>query len=382
VKGISLFVVPKYLVDADGARGERNDVVLAGLNHKMGSRGTTNAALNFGEGAHRPGGEAGAVGYLVGEPHAGLRYMFHMMNEARIGVGLSATALAYTGYLHSVDYARTRLQGRPITDRRPNAPQVAIIDHPDVRRMLLAQKAYAEGGLALGLYCSKLVDDEQTAPDADARARAALLLEVLTPIAKSWPSQWGLKANELAIQVLGGYGYTRDYPVEQFYRDNRLNQIHEGTHGIQAIDLLGRKVAQQNGAGLALLLETVQATTTRAQERGGDAAAYADALNQALGRLATVTGKLYATGDPARILANASSYLEATGHIVLAWLWLEQYLATPAESGGAGPDAAFYAGKRAATRYFFRFELPTVAPMLDLLESLDETTLTTDPAWF
>jgi alkylation response protein AidB-like acyl-CoA dehydrogenase len=393
VKGISLFVVPKHLLADDGSRGERNDVVLAGLNHKMGNRGTTNAALNLGEGGFRPGGEPGAVGYLIGEPHAGLRYMFHMMNEARIGVGLGATALAYTGYLHSLDYARTRLQGRPITDRRPDAPQVAIIDHPDVRRMLLAQKSYAEGALALGLYCASLVDDERTAPEAATRARAALLLEVLTPIAKSWPSQWGLKANELAIQVLGGYGYTRDYPVEQFYRDNRLNPIHEGTHGIQAIDLLGRKVAQQNGAGLAVLLETVQATTARAAERGGDAAAYGHDLNQALARLAEVTGKLYASGDPARILSNASVYLEATGHVVLAWLWLEQFLAAPEtgqdtgpETGQGtsrpGPDADFYAGKRQATRYFFRFELPTVGPMLDLLESLDETTLAMDPAWF
>ncbi len=380
VKGISLFVVPKYLLDADGGRGERNDVVLAGLNHKMGYRGTTNAALNFGEGVHRPGGEPGAVGYLVGEPHAGLRYMFHMMNEARIGVGLGATALAYTGYLHSLDYARTRLQGRPINDRRPDAPQVAIIDHPDVRRMLLAQKSYAEGALALGLYCAQLTDDERTAPDQETRARASLLLEVLTPIAKSWPSQWGLKANDLAIQVLGGYGYTRDYPVEQFYRDNRLNPIHEGTHGIQAIDLLGRKMALQNGAGLALLIETVQTTTTRAIERGADAATYGEDLNQALGRLATVTGKLYATGDPARILSNATAYLEATGHIVLAWLWLEQFLAASSEA--EGKDAAFYAGKRHATRYFFTFELPTVGPLLDLLESLDETTLTMDPAWF
>ncbi len=223
VKGISLFLVPKILLTDDGRPGERNDVVLAGLNHKMGYRATTNTLLNFGEGAFEPGGRPGAVGYLVGEQHAGLSYMFHMMNEARIGVGLGATALGYTGYLHSLDYARTRLQGRPPGDRRPEQPQVPIIGHADVKRMLLAQKSYVEGALGLGLYCARLVDEEQTSENADARARAALLLDVLTPIAKSWPSQWCLAANDLAIQVHGGYGYTRDYNVEQFYRDNRLN---------------------------------------------------------------------------------------------------------------------------------------------------------------
>jgi alkylation response protein AidB-like acyl-CoA dehydrogenase len=252
VKGISLFVVPKFLVGADGTLGERNDVVLAGLNHKMGYRGTTNTLLNFGEGVHTPGGRPGAVGFLVGELHQGLSYMFHMMNEARIGVGMGATALGYTGWLHAVDYARTRTQGRPLAGKGRagdgTAPPVPIIEHPDVRRMLLAGKSYVEGGLALGLYCARLVDEERTADSAEDRAHAHLLLETLTPIAKSWPSQWCLTADDLAIQVHGGYGYTRDYPVEQFYRDNRLNPIHEGTHGIQALDLLGRKVVWDTAA--------------------------------------------------------------------------------------------------------------------------------------
>ena len=235
VKGLSLFIVPKHLPEG------RNDVVLAGLNHKMGFRGTTNTLLNFGE-------NGGAVGYLVGQQNRGLAYMFHMMNEARIGVGVGAVALGYTGYLHSLEYARTRLQGRPLTDRDPHSSQVPIIDHPDVRRMLLAQKSYVEGGLALSLYCAKLVDDGDP------------LLDLLTPIAKSWPSQWCLAANDLAIQVHGGYGYTRDYPVEQFYRDNRLNPIHEGTHGIQALDLLGRKVVHNNAEHLEELQTRINAT--------------------------------------------------------------------------------------------------------------------------
>jgi len=376
VKGISLFIVPKYRVTEDGRIGDRNDVVLGGLNHKMGYRGTTNAVLNFGEGVHRPDGAAGAVGYLVGEPHAGLSYMFHMMNDARIGVGMGATALGYTGYLHAVEYARGRLQGRSLTDRRPDSPPVPIIEHSDVRRMLLAQKAYVEGGLALGLYCSTLVDDQQTSPDDETRRRASLLLDVLTPIAKSWPSQWGLAANDLAIQVHGGAGYTRDYPVEQFYRDNRLNAIHEGTHGIQALDLLGRKVSMQGGAGLVLLVETIRRTTTRAAAVGADAAGYAVEVEKALDRLAAVTARLYGAGDPEVTLANATVYLEAAGHLVLAWLWLEQVLAVGEQ------DGPFYAGKKQAAQYFFRFELPRIHPQLDLLERLDTTTLDMDPAWF
>ncbi|SOD71381.1 butyryl-CoA dehydrogenase [Jatrophihabitans sp. GAS493] len=375
VKGISLFIVPKFLLNADGSTGERNDVVLAGLNHKMGYRGGTNTLLNFGEGTHRPGGVGGAVGYLVGEPHQGLAQMFHMMNEARVGVGLGATALGYTGYLHALEYARTRVQGRPVQSKDPAQPPVPIIEHADVRRMLLAQKSYAEGGLALGMYCAKLVDEQASAPTAQECERAALLLDVLTPIAKSWPSQWCLAGNDLAIQIHGGYGYTRDYNVEQFYRDNRLNPIHEGTHGIQAIDLLGRKVTMARGAGLQLLLATMRASTARAASVPG-AAGYAATLEAAISRVETVTGKLHGSGDVALSLANASVYLEAVGHVVLAWVWLEQLLAAGTSEG------AFYDGKRQATRYFFNWELPKTSPQFDLLESLDDTTLAMSPSWF
>ncbi|WP_448626660.1 acyl-CoA dehydrogenase [Geodermatophilus sp. URMC 64] len=370
VKGISLFIVPKFLVNEDGSLGERNDVVLAGLNHKMGYRGTTNTLLNFGEGVHTPGGRAGAVGHLVGEPHRGLAYMFHMMNEARIGVGMGATVLGYTGYLHALEYARTRTQGRPAAAKDPASPPVRIVEHPDVRRMLLAAKSYAEGGLALGLYCARLVDEEQTAESEADRTRAHLLLETLTPIAKAWPSQWGPVADDLAIQVHGGYGYTRDYPVEQFYRDNRLNPIHEGTNGIQALDLLGRKVVAQGGAGLRLLGETIGATTARAA--GTEWSAFAADLDAAAARLGSVTATLRGTGDAELALANASAYLEAAGHIVVAWLWLEQALATGAA------DSAFHEGKRIAARYFHRWELPKVHVQLDLLESLDRTVLDAD----
>lgn len=377
VKGISLFIVPKLLVNADGSIGERNDVVLAGLNHKMGYRGTTNCLLNFGEGKHRPGGQAGAVGYLVGTMHHGLAYMFHMMNEARIGVGLGAAALGYTGYLHALDYARTRTQGRLPGNKDPLAPPVPIIEHADVKRMLLAQKAYAEGGLALCLYCAKLVDMERVAADDDERGRVTLLLDMLTPIAKSWPSQWCLEANALAIQVHGGYGYTRDYNVEQFYRDNRLNPIHEGTHGIQGLDLLGRKVAMAGGAGLkayaALLRETIGRAVASCDAEAGRFAAQ---LQDTLDRLLEVTAALLSIADADRRLANASVYLEAFGHVTVAWIWLEQYLAT------LGRADEFHAGKRQACRYFFRWELPKTGPQFELLAAGDGTTIEMEGGWF
>jgi len=377
VKGISLFIVPRRLLSADGSLGERNDVVLAGLNHKMGYRGTVNTLLNFGEGRFRPDGRAGAVGYLVGERHQGLACMFHMMNEARIGVGLGAVALGYAGYLESLEYARQRPQGRPVSVRDPASPPVPIIEHPDVRRMLLAQKSYVEGGLALNLYCARLVDEQHTAITDDARTEAGLLLEILTPVAKSWPSQWCLAANDLAIQVLGGYGYTRDYPVEQLYRDNRLNPIHEGTHGIQALDLLGRKVSMQRGRALELVAARIAATVGRACAAGDrNLVAWAGSLDAAAGRVLRVTQALYAPGDPVRTLANATVYLEAFGHVVVAWIWLEQALAAHGRAGD------FYDGKRQACRYFFGWELPRTGPQFDLLERLDDTTLEMLEAWF
>lgn len=378
VKGISLFIVPKKLVNADGSLGERNDVVLAGLNHKMGYRGTTNCLLNFGEGKFKPLGKAGAIGYLVGEKHKGLANMFHMMNEARIGVGLGAVMLGYTGYLHSLEYARERPQGRHPMAKDPAQPQIPIIAHTDVKRMLLAQKSYVEGGLALTLYCARLVDEERTAESPDARRHATLLLDILTPIAKSWPSQWCLEANSLAIQIHGGYGYTREYNVEQFYRDNRLNPIHEGTHGIQGLDLLGRKVTMQDGAAFKALAAEVH-NTIEAATKTPELAGYAASLAATLQRIAAVTQTLYGAGDMNKTLANASVYLEAFGHMVLAWVWLQQAIVS---LGRAGHDVDFYTGKLQACAYFFKWELPKVQPQLDLLESIDTTTLDMQDAWF
>ena len=372
-KGISLFIVPKHLVDQDAKlTGERNDVALAGLNHKLGYRGTTNTLLNFGEGTFPVRGSSGsgldgrgavAIGYLVGKPGEGLRCMFHMMNEARIGVGLGAVMLGYAGYECSLDYARQRPQGRPITagGKDSTLPQVPLIQHADIKRMLLAQKSYVEGGLALALYCARLVDELHTGQAAAAR-EADLLLDMLTPIAKSWPSEWCLEANSLAIQVLGGYGYTRDFPVEQYWRDNRLNMIHEGTHGIQGLDLLGRKVVMQGGAGMRLLGGRIHATIGRAGPLPG-LKAPAEQLAAAWQRLLAATDAAWSTGVPEEALANATPYLQAFGHLVLAWLWLD--VATSVQRSASPPSAtapsdAAHAGKLAAMRYFYAYELPKI----------------------
>jgi alkylation response protein AidB-like acyl-CoA dehydrogenase len=369
-RGISLFIVPKMLVTADGAlTGERNDVALAGLNHKLGNRGTTNCLLNFGE-------RGGAIGWRVGAPGDGLRCMFHMMNEARIGVGLGAVMLGYAGYEASLEYARTRTQGRPlgVTGKDATLPPVRILEHADVKRMLLAQKAYVEGGLALELHCARLVDELNTGSPDPAR-EAAQLLEMLTPIAKSWPSEWCLEANSLAIQVLGGYGYTRDFPVEQHWRDNRLNMIHEGTHGIQALDLLGRKVVMDGGAGLKLLASRIGATIERAGHAAGLAES-ANALAAALQALGAAARSAWATGVPEEALANATPYLQAFGHVVVAWLWLDIALAVQSRAD------AFSHGKRAAMRYFFDYELPKVDAWLQVVSSRNPTCREMRDEWF
>jgi alkylation response protein AidB-like acyl-CoA dehydrogenase len=372
VKGISLFIVPRYLVNEDGSRGTRNDVRLAGVNHKLGQRGIVNTFLKFGE-----AGEC--VGYLVGEPHRGLAQMFHMMNEARIGVGMGAVMLGYTGFLYSLQYAQERAQGRPADNKDPASPPVAIIEHADVRRMLLQQKAYVEGAFALGLYAATLVDAQHHEQDEAVRRDAGLLLDLLTPIVKAWPSDWCLKANELAIQVLGGYGYTREYPVEQLYRDNRLNPIHEGTNGIQALDLLGRKAMMQGGAALKLLMARIQPTLAEAAAIE-DLKPLADTLQTHVRLCAETTavlGAAMARGDVARALANAGHYMTLLGHTVIAWTWLRQAVvaARALAAGAAEADVAFYEGKIAACRYFLLHELPVVAHSAQLLQSLEDSVL-------
>ena len=380
VQGISLFTVPKKLLNKEGQASERNDVVLAGINHKMGYRGTVNTVLNFGEGRFTPEGEVGAIGELIGEPGKGLAYMFHMMNEARISVGLGAAALGYTGYLHALDYAKTRAQGRTRNERNPASAQIPIIQHADVRRMLLAQKSYASGGLALCLYASRLVDDINSLEEEEQQKQALALLDLLTPVVKSWSSQWGLVANDLAIQVHGGYGYTREYNVEQFYRDNRLNPIHEGTFGVQALDLLGRKTYINNGLSMTLLGTKIEETCANAR-KVTQLQNHVATLSQAWQQILDVTAKLHAITDVELRLANAANYLEAFGHMIVGWLWLDQAVVLHKKlENSTSPD--FIYGKLAACDYFFGWEMPKINSWLAVLDPVETTPLNMHQSWF
>ena len=379
IKGISLFIVPKFLVNDDGSLGERNDVALAGLFHKMGGRGQTSTALNFGE-------NGGATGYLVGDENKGLMYMFHMMNEARIMVGFSGAINALAGYRYSLDYAKERPQGRLPSCKDPLTPQVNIIEHADVRRMLLAQKAYAEGGFALCMFGAHLVDDIKTSDSPERRAYASLLLDTLIPIIKTWPSEYGCKANSMAIQVMGGAGYVNEHPVEMFYRDNRLNPIHEGTTGIQSIDLLGRKIQIKEGAGFKAILSEIHASIAAVQD-SEYLKDFAFQLEQACVQLTTTTELLSAAMVERNIdlaLSNSVKYLDMFGNIVIAWTWLK--LGAVAEAGLANTehdqDRDFYKGKLQAMQYFYRFELPEIYAWAALLSDLDDTCYAMQKEWF
>ncbi|PID42316.1 MAG: acyl-CoA dehydrogenase [Proteobacteria bacterium] len=380
VKGISLFLVPKFLVNQDGSPGERNDVQLAGLLHKMGYRGTTSTVLNFGE-------QDDCTGYLIGEENKGLGYMFTMMNEARIGVGMGGAMIGYRGYLESLDYARTRPQGRLPREKNPQSKPVNIIEHADVKRMLLAQKSYVEGSLALCLFASRLVDEQEAEGNQD----SALLLDLLTPVVKSFPSWYGPRANDLAIQVLGGAGYIREYPVEQCYRDNRLNPIHEGTHGIQSLDLLGRKLWMHGGKAQKLLLERVNRTLQVADQHA-ELQPLTTLFNEHLALFSQTVLKLGATlqgGEIELALANSAVFLDMMGRLVVAWLWLEMAEKALAKMAGQTADGSlseeelcFLQGKVQTATYFLKWELPEIRHQAALLQGLDRTCMDMDNLWF
>jgi len=350
-------------------------VALAGLNHKMGQRGTTNCLLNFGE-------SGDCFGYLVGEENRGLANMFHMMNEARIAVGMGATVLGLGGYLYSLDYARNRPQGRKIGNKDPDSPMVMISEHADVKRMLMTQKAFVEGAQALIYYSAQLIDEQKVAKSETEKQRAGLLLELLTPICKSWPSEFCLEANKLAIQVLGGYGYTREYPVERLYRDNRLNHIHEGTHAIHGIDILGRKVSMKNGAALAALSIEMTETIKVASEKG-DLKKYGEQLQESMEKIRSTIEQVGETNNPELALANATLFLDSMGHVVIAWMWLKQAVAaTKGLASGLAADIDFYQGKLSACRFFYAYELPKAMVDFELVGSLDTTCYDLKPTHF
>lgn len=362
-KGISLFIVPKYKVDENGTIQGSNDVQLAGLIHKMGYRGTTSTMLSFGE-------NNACEGELIGEAGQGLRYMFQMMNEARVGVGMGGTMLGYRSYLESLQYAKERTQGRALGNKDFTSPPIPIIEHADVRRMLLTQKSYVEGALALCLYTARLVDDEKTHPDANAREVASLLIALLIPIVKSWPALYCLKANDLAIQIHGGYGYSREFIVEQLYRDNRLNAIHEGTHGIQALDLLNRKIPMKEGMPLQLLTHRVHDTIEQAQySNNAQLKRLGNQLHEAWQELVTTARTLQAATEenPQKGSANAGYFLDLFGHHVIAWIWLEQANTAHKLINERPHQEDFLKGKIATAEWFYHTELALTTPTHQLL---------------
>ena len=373
-KGISLFAVPQKR--PENGMLVANDVVTAGVYHKMGYKGAPIAHLMVGS-------SDGCLGYLVGEPHQGLRYMFQMMNEARVGVGMNAVSIGTAAYYASLAYARERPQGRPISEKDPARPQVPIIRHADVKRMLLFQKSILEGSLGLLLQCSVYADLSHVA-EGEERERAALLLDLLTPIAKSYPSEMGCLTTSAAVQILGGAGYTTDFPVEQFYREARIHPIHEGTTGIHGLDLLGRKVLMQNGKAIRYLLEEIQQTLSEASQFAS-LQPLVEQLQKALVQLDTVTRHLLALApsNQEAFLADATLYLELFGIIVIAWQWLRQ--ATVAEKALLTtniPDSSFYQGKRQAAQYFFEYELVKVRSLAARLQSPNRVTIDMREEWF
>ncbi len=377
VKGISLFVVPKKRIDNTGDLVS-NDVVASGVYHKLGYRGCPIAQLSMGD-------KNDCRGWLVGEPHSGLKYMFQMMNEARIGVGMGAAAMATAAYYASLEYSKTRRQGRKVSRKDPNLPPVAIIEHADVKRMLLFQRAVIEGAQGLLMQCSKLVDFQKVLEGED-RETYRLLLEILTPVAKSYPSEMGIQAISQGLQCLGGSGYCEDYPLEQYYRDCRIHPIHEGTTGIQAMDLLGRKVIMQNGRAFLLYINELQDTITAAGKYKA-LEKFAEKLNQALTKLQDVTAHLISIArqeDPEAFLADATLYLEFFGHVTIAWQWLLQGIAVQKalNNGAAKKDFNFYHGKMFTLRYFFAYELPKTLGLAECLMDDDRLTLEIQTDYF
>jgi len=389
VKGISLFIVPQKRITENGL--ESNDVTTMGVYHKMGYKGAPIAHLGMGE-------KEDCYGYLVGEEHKGLIYMFQMMNEARIGVGINAAAIASAAYSSSLEYAKERPQGRKIDNKDLTKAQIPIIEHADVKRMLLFQKATTEGALSLLLQASLYADLEKVS-EGEEKEKYALLLDFLTPITKTYPSEAGIHSTSAAVQILGGAGYCTDFPIEQYYREARIHPIHEGTTGIHGLDLLGRKIAMKNGKAFLLLLEEISKTIEEAKTFV-NTQKQAEELQNYLEDWKKVTQKLTALGMQNKVeemMSDATLFLEMSGLIVVAWQWLKQggiaekALSSQENSGVLNDNldtltatetqttskqrVEFYEGKRFAMRYFFAYELPKVQYLNQRLNEEDFLTI-------
>lgn len=379
VKGISLFIVPKHRINADGSRGEFNDVTTAGLEHKLGIRGNATATLNFGD-------NGDCRGWLLGEPNRGLSYMFQLMNHARIATGLQATSLASNAYQHALQYARERLQGRKITEKDPATAQVPIIKHADVRRMLLVQKAATEGLFALLAYAAFLGDKERCSPDETERLGAEAVLDVLTPVCKAHGSEASYDAIVLAIQCYGGYGFSEEFPLAQMLRDCKVFPIYEGTNGIQAMDLLGRKVVMKDGAALKAFLAEIAKTVEEASgvEPLKDLAAKVDAALNEVAETTMQLGGVALSGDVEGYIGSATPYLGMFSRLVLSWLFLWQSVVAQRalDAGPGAADEKFYRGKLATARFYLANELPHLHATAQVLKGGERTAIDFDEEWF
>ncbi len=376
-KGISLFLVPKFRIGADSEL-IANDLACAGAYHKMGYKGTPIAQLSMGD-------NNDCHGWLLGEPNKGLMYMFQMMNEARIMVGMQATALAEAAYYASLEYAKSRNQGRKISEKDNSKPQVSIIEHADIKRMLLYQRAITEGSISLMMQGTKYMDLEAVS-NKEESAKYTLLLDVLTPIMKSYPSEMAISSISQGVQILGGSGYCDDYPLEQYFRDCRIHPIHEGTTGVQGMDLLGRKVTMLKGKGLELVLNEIQKAVLEAKKMEA-LKPFANDLKQQITQLKEVTDFLTGLAvkkGPEAFLADATLYLEYFGIIVIAWQWLLQGVAVQdaLSKSVKKKDMQFYEGKMFTLRYFYAYELPKTMALKARLTSEDFITVEMQAAHF
>ena len=379
VKGISLFIVPKYRVNQDGSVGEFNDVVTTGIEHKLGLKGNATATLSFGE-------SGDCRGWLLGEPNRGLAYMFQLMNHARISTGLQATSLASNAYQHALQYARERLQGRKISEKDPTTPQVPIIKHADVRRMLLAQKATTEGLFALLAYAAFLGDKERCSPDGGEKMAAADILDVLTPVCKAYGSEASYDSIVLAIQCYGGYGFIEEFPLAQMLRDCKVFPIYEGTNGIQAMDLLGRKVVMKGGEAFRSVLGEISKTIEEAARMAAlkDMADKVAAAMNEVGDTTAQLGGIAMAGDIEGYMSSAVSYLRMFSRLVVSWMFLWQ--ATVAQkalaAGAATADQSYYKGKLATARFYLNNELPHLHATAEILKSGERTAVDFEEEWF
>ena len=374
VKGISLFIAPKFLVNADGSLGERNDLICASIEHKMGIHGSATAVMSFGD-------NGGAIGYLVGEPNRGLEYMFTMMNHARLNVGLEGVGVSERSYQHALAYARDRIQGKIIGDK--SGEKKPILHHPDVRRMLMDMKSRTEAGRAIAYYVAGCMDRAKSSPDADVRKTNQPRLELLTPVVKGWCTENAQGITWNGVQVHGGMGFIEETGAAQYMRDARIITIYEGTTAIQANDLIGRKTAKEGGKSMQQLLADI-AETGSALRASGNAQlkAIAEALGDGIAALDEATNWLIANYDanPQAAAAGSVPFLKLTGIVVGGWL-MARSAAVAAERLDAA-DGDFYKAKIATASYFAQHVIPEANSYRDAIVGGAESVLALEEALF